>query len=371
MVAGLRRVADVELGPRQHVEPAQQVLPREPVHEGLQAVALGVEGDLRVADAARVHLQHHQVANQPGELAADRPQVVPRFDETAGQIEDALGRLGRDRLRHIEDRIAPHQAQHRGHVAGAGRVSREGDHLIERALGVAHAAVGGAGDEREARLVDGDLLRLDDGPKLLGDRGGADGAELEDLRPRENRVGNLVEQGRRHDEDHVRRRLLDGLQQGVERAGRELVHLVDDEDLVAVAHRDDRQPRDDHLANVVDLGVGGGVDLEHVDVAALGDLAAGVAFAARVGRRSLDAVQGPGENARRRRLADAARPREHEGLGDPLAGDGVAQGLGDAALADDVIEPLRPPLAGENLIGHSVRGGGPQPRPGRTCGTCQ
>ena len=100
-------------------------------------------------------------------------------------------------------------------------------------------------------------------------------------------------------------------------------------------------------------------------------LAAGVAFAARVGRRSLDAVQGPGENARRRRLADAARPREHEGLGDPLAGDGVAQGLGDAALADDVIEPLRPPLAGENLIGHSVRGGEPQPRPGRTCGTCQ
>ena len=32
-------------------------------------------------------------------------------------------------------------------------------------------------------------------------------------------------------------------------------------------------------------------------------------------------------------------------------GDRVAQRLRDAALADDVVEALRPPLAGENLVG--------------------
>ena len=356
VVARLRRVADVELGPRQHVEPAQQVLPREPVRERLQALALGVGGDLGVGDAARVHLQHHQVAHQPGELAAHRAQVVPRLDETAGQVEDPVGRLRRHRLRHVEHRVAGHQPQHRRHLGGAYRLAREGDDLVEGALGVAHAAAGGAGDQREAGLVDGDLLRLHNLPELLGDGGGADGAELEDLRARENRVGNLVEQGRRHDEHDVRRRLLDRLEQGVERARRELVHLVDDEDLVAVADRGDGQPRDDHLADVVDLGVGGGVDLEHVDVAPLGHLAAHVALAAWVGRGPLDAVQGAGENAGRRRLAHPPRPREHERLGDPLAGDGVAQGLGDPALAHDVVEALRPPLAGENLIGHAVRG---------------
>ena len=56
--------------------------------------------------------------------------------------------------------------------------------------------------------------------------------------------------------------------------------LVDDEDLVAIARRPHLQPVDDHLADVVDAGVRRGVDLEHVEVAALGDLDAGVADAA-------------------------------------------------------------------------------------------
>ena len=41
---------------------------------------------------------------------------------------------------------------------------------------------------------------------------------------------------------------------------------------------------DDDLADGVDAGVGGAVDLEDVDVAALGDFDAGVALAARLAR---------------------------------------------------------------------------------------
>ena len=55
--------------------------------------------------------------------------------------------------------------------------------------------------------------------------------------------GNLVQLRRRHHEDDVRRRLLDRLEQRVERVRRELMDLVDDEDLVAVAHRRDRPGR--------------------------------------------------------------------------------------------------------------------------------
>ena len=72
-------------------------------------------------------------------------------------------------------------------------------------------------------------------------------------------------------------RLLDRLEQRVERLRRELVDFVDDEDLVAIADRRDRQPGDDDLADVVDPGVAGGVDLEDVDVAPLRDLDARVA----------------------------------------------------------------------------------------------
>ena len=106
------------------------------------------------------------------------------------------------------------------------------------------------------------------------------------------------------------------------------------------------------------------------------------------------------QNARGGRLAHAARPRKDEGLREPPGRDGVLQRLDDAALADDVFEPLRTPLAGENLIGQTrqVRSKKSEgrmkkkgrkfillssfclssrfsarapPRPGRTCGTCQ
>ena len=63
--------------------------------------------------------------------------------------------------------------------------------------------------------------------------------------------------------------------------------FVDDEDLVAIADRRDAEAGDDDVADLVDLGVGGGVDLEDVHVAALRDLDAGVADAARIGGRPL------------------------------------------------------------------------------------
>ena len=72
---------------------------------------------------------------------------------------------------------------------------------------------------------------------------------------------------------------------------------------------------------VVDLRVGGRVDLEDVHVAALGDLDARLARAARLGRRAGagHAVEAAREDARRRRLADAARAGEDERLRDAAA----------------------------------------------------
>ena len=125
--------------------------------------------------------------------------------------------------------------------------------------------------------------------------------------------------------------------------------FVDDENLVAVADRRDAEAGDDDVADLFDLGIGRGVDLEDVDVAALSDLDAGVADSARIRGRPLDAVQRARENPRRRGLADAARPGEDKRLRDPLRRNRVAERLGDAALADDVIEPLRPPFAGDYL----------------------
>ena len=97
--------------------------------------------------------------------------------------------------------------------------------------------------EEQRRVVDGNLLGVGDAAKLIGDLPARDRLELEDLRARQHGLRNLRELGRRHHEDDVRRRLFDRFQQRVERVVRELMDFVDDEDLVAVPHRHDRQAR--------------------------------------------------------------------------------------------------------------------------------
>ena len=97
----------------------------------------------------------------------------------------------------------------------------------------------------------------------------------------------------------------------------------------------------------------------------------------------LIAAQRPRQDARGRRLADAARPGEHERLREAAAGERVAQRARHRLLPDDVVEPLRPPFARENLVGHRISWelqigdgwksqlDGAEPRPGGTCGTCR
>ena len=128
------------------------------------------------------------------------------------------------------------------------------------------------------------------------------------------------------------------------------MHFVDDEDALPIANGRDRQSADDDFTDVVDARVRGGVDLEHVHVAALRDLDAGVTDPARIRRGTLDAVERPRQQARSRRLADAAWSGEDERLMDTSAGNGVPQRTRHGLLADDIIEALWTPLAGKDLI---------------------
>ena len=114
--------------------------------------------------------------------------------------------------------------------------------------------------------------------------------------------------------------------------------FVDDVDLVA---RRSRGIADavDQPADVVDAGAAGGVHFEDIDVAALGDFTAGLAFAARrYGRPALavgpDAVQGPGDDAGGGRLADTADTGQQERMGDAVGLEGVGQGPHQHVLAD-------------------------------------
>src|SRR5690606_22083009 len=108
----------------------------------------------------------------------------------------------------------------------------------------------------------------------------------------------------------------------------------------------------DQLAHVVDAGVARGIDLEQVHEAACVDLGAGTALAARLRGRSLLAVERLGEDARDRRLADAARAGEQERMMQPPAVERVRERAHDVLLADQFGKATRAPLAREGLVRH-------------------
>ena len=178
-----------------------------------------------------------------------------------------------------------------------------------------------------------------------------DQLEVEALAARQDRRRDLVHLGRGEHEDHMRRRLFQRLQERVPRVRRQHVHLVDDVDLAPRPRRQVPDPLQDRLG-LLDLGVGGGVDLDDVDRAPARDLLTDVADAAGLGRRPLLAGERLGQDAGRAGLPDAARPREEKGVVDPVLGDGVREGPGDVLLPDQLREPLRPVLPGQNQVRH-------------------
>ncbi len=196
-----------------------------------------------------------------------------------------------------------------------------------------------------------DLLALADVGEVLGDPLGGHGPEIEPLAPRQDRRRKPLGLGRREDELDVLGRLFEGLQEGVEGALGEHVDFVDVVDLVAgpcgavmgVVAQD---------PDVLDAGVGGAVDLQDVDVVAAVDRLADVALAAGLGRGAFLAVQGPGQDAGHRGLADAARAAEEVGVGDAVLLDGALQGARDGLLADDLVKGRRAITTGQDRICH-------------------
>ena len=194
--------------------------------------------------------------------------------------------------------------------------------------------------------------------------------------PTTDRADDLLRLGRREDELHVLRRLLDDLEQGVEALRRDHVRLVDDVDLVAALGRAITRPLT-QVTRIVHATVRGGVDLDHVDRARspAGQRHTRVALTTRRRRRALLAVEAAGQDACARRLAAAARPTEEVGVVDPPGAQRLHERLGDVLLPDDVREALRSVAAVEGdghaptlAAGSDTRADRPQLHPGVSVG---
>ena len=172
-----------------------------------------------------------------------------------------------------------------------------------------------------------------------------DAFEIIRLAAGHNGQRKLVGIGRCENELHVRWRFFQRLEQRVERLRGEHVDFVDDVDLELAAggRVADRVPQFPNLFNTI---IRCPIDLQHVERASLGDFLAVVALVARRDRGPLHAIQRLGENAGRRRLADAARAHEEIGVRQTVLTNGVLQRGGDMLLPHHVVELLWTPFPG-------------------------
>jgi len=296
-------------------------------------------------------LEEGEVAEEFQQVLGQLAQVLARGGQRPALAEDGGGIVGHDGEREVDHRPDAGQAEHLEHALLRDVVAEEADHLVERHLGVAQAAVGVAGDGAQGRLVGGRALLLADEAQVARDGRLADAAEVEALAAGEDGGRDLVDFRGREDELHVRGRLLEGLEQRVERRRAQHVDLVDDVDLEAALDRGEADIVA-QVAHLLDPVVRGAVDLQHVERAALGDLAADLGLGVEVDLRPVGRVERLGDDAGGRGLAGAARADQEVGLGDAPHRDRVGQRPGDVLLADHLGERLGPILAGEDLVGH-------------------
>src|SRR5690606_6173673 len=111
----------------------------------------------------------------------------------------------------------------------------------------------------------------------------------------------------------------------------------------------------EQLAGIFHLGAGGGVNLQQIDKVALIDLAAGVAYAARVTADPLLAMETLGQNAGYGGLADPSGTAEQIGMMQPPLIQGVGQGGQHMMLAYHLFKRMGAPFTRQNLIAHKSR----------------
>ena len=182
-----------------------------------------------------------------------------------------------------------------------------------------------------------------------------DPPQVEALAARQHGDRHLADLGGGENELHMRRRLFQRFQQGVEGAGREHMHFVDDIDLEARLDGGKAHAIDD-LADVVHAGAAGGVHFLDVDMPAFGNGRAIDADAAGLDRGAAlavgaDAVQALGDDAGGGGLAHPAHAGQHEGMGQAAGGDGIGQGTDHRLLADQFGKGRGPVFPGQYAIG--------------------
>ena len=246
-----------------------------------------------------------------------------------------------------------------GRAPPAGQAQRLGDGvlvdhrragaLVKEGYGVPHAAVGQPREQRRALRRQGEALLFGYVAEPPGDDLRVQAAEAVALAAGKYRPRHLAQLRRGQDEHQMLRRLFQYLQQRVEGGGAQHVHLVDDVNALFHA-RGGKHGLLPQRADVLHAVVGGGVDLHHVEDAALVDAAAGGALAAGVAVHGVQAVDGLGQYLGAGGLARPARAHEKIGVRQPARGHLGLERFRYVFLPADLVKGARPVFAVKCLI---------------------
>ena len=182
-----------------------------------------------------------------------------------------------------------------------------------------------------------DAFGITTAPQRLEQLVGRRAQERKRLAATTHRVGQAVRLGRAENEDHVRRRLLQRLQERVGRVGRQRMGLVEDVDAIATQHG----LLIDAIANVadvIDATIRGCIKLEDIKRSAISNRETRLALETRRRRRTLRvlAIKRLAEDLRKRRLARATRPRKQIRMPHAVVINRIRQRLDNVALTHNM-----------------------------------
>ena len=180
-----------------------------------------------------------------------------------------------------------------------------------------------------------------------------DTPKVKPLAARKDGCRELLRLGRRQNKDDVGRRLLQGLEQRVERPLREHVNLVDDVHAIVSGLR-----RIFHLfaqvANLIDTVVARRVDFQNVQTVFIQKSLTCRAYAAGIAVFRMLTVDRARQYLRCRGLARAARAAEQIRMRDAPAHNLAAERFDDRLLTDKILKPRRAIAAVQCLIPHDI-----------------
>ena len=221
-------------------------------------------------------------------------------------------------------------------------------HLVEERERIAHTTIGLLGYDVQRSLFGLHALLGSHVGQMLHDVVQLDTREVVDLTAREDGGQHLVALRGGEDEDGVAWRLLQCLEEGIERRCRQHVHLVDDEHLVSAYLGRDAHLVDE-LAYVVHRVVRCSVQLMYIIGTLLVEGTARLTLVASLTLGSeVLAVDRLGEDARTGGLTHAARTAEEVGVCQLPGEDGILERHDERLLPHHRIKRSRTVLSGRN-----------------------